>query len=126
MVERFYTYLVFHLHFLIHIFPAILQHALLSMQFSYYAGNIAAGALIQTNTVHLFSFILREILKGKGLFHAVLRIHDILGWIRIRIRGSMSLANGSGSGSGSCIRILDPDPTIFAIDLQDASKKLIF
>ncbi len=29
----------------------------------------------------------------------VLRIHDILGWIRIRIRGSMPLTNGSGSGS---------------------------
>ncbi len=29
--------------------------------------------------------------------HPVLRIHDILGWIRIRIRGSMSLTNGSGS-----------------------------
>jgi hypothetical protein len=32
----------------------------------------------------------------------VLRIHDILGWIRIRIRGSMPLTNGSGFGSGSC------------------------
>jgi len=29
----------------------------------------------------------------------VLRIHDILGWIRIRIRGSMPLTDGSGSGS---------------------------
>jgi hypothetical protein len=29
----------------------------------------------------------------------VLRIHDILVWIRIRIRGSMPLTNGSGSGS---------------------------
>jgi hypothetical protein len=36
----------------------------------------------------------------------VFRIHDILVWIRIRI--------------------LDPDPAIFVIDLQDASKKLIF
>jgi hypothetical protein len=56
----------------------------------------------------------------------VLRIHDILGWIRIRIRihRSMPLTNGSGSGSG--IRIRDPDPAIFVIDLQDASKKLIF
>jgi hypothetical protein len=27
----------------------------------------------------------------------VLRIHGILGWIRIRIRGSMALTNGSGS-----------------------------
>jgi hypothetical protein len=30
----------------------------------------------------------------------VLRIHDILGWIRIRIRGSMPTTNGSGFGSG--------------------------
>ncbi len=35
---------------------------------------------------------------------AVFRIHDILGWIRIRILGSMLLTNGSGSGSW--IRIL--------------------
>jgi hypothetical protein len=34
-------------------------------------------------------------------YKAVLRIHDILGWIRIRIRGSMPLTNGSGSGFGS-------------------------
>jgi hypothetical protein len=40
------------------------------------------------------------------LSQAVLRIHDILGWIRIQI--------------------LDPDPAFFVIDLQDASKKLIF
>jgi hypothetical protein len=37
---------------------------------------------------------------------AVLRIHDILWWIRIRI--------------------LDPDPAIFVIDFHDANKKLIF
>ncbi len=40
---------------------------------------------------------------------AVFRIHDILGWIRIRILGSMLLTNA-----------------IFVIDLQHASKKLIF
>jgi hypothetical protein len=50
----------------------------------------------------------------------VLRIHDILGWIRIRIRGSMPLTNGSGSW------ILDPDPSIFVIDLQDAGNKTKF
>jgi hypothetical protein len=33
-------------------------------------------------------------------FSSVLRIHDILVWIRIRIRGSMILTNGSGSGFG--------------------------
>ncbi len=34
----------------------------------------------------------------------MLRIHDILGWIRIR--GSMPLTSGFGFGSGSWIRIL--------------------
>ncbi len=43
---------------------------------------------------------------GTVVIQAVMRIHDIFGWIRIRI--------------------LDPDPAIFVIDLQDASKKLIF
>ncbi len=38
-------------------------------------------------------------LKVNSLLWAVLRTHDILGWIRIRIRGSMPLTNGSGSGS---------------------------
>ncbi len=49
------------------------------------------------------------------LFPTVLRIHDIWG--------------GSGSGSGDpCLwqMDLDPDPAIFVIDLQDASKKIIF
>jgi hypothetical protein len=55
---------------------------------------------------------------------SVLRIHDILVWIRIR--RSMPLTNGSGSGFGSGSWILDPDPAIFVIDLQDARKKLIF
>jgi hypothetical protein len=40
-----------------------------------------------------------------GKLGPVFRIHDILGWIRIR--GSILLTNGSGSGFG---RILDPDP----------------
>ncbi len=47
--------------------------------------------------------------KGKNRFYdckPVFRIHDILVWIRIRIL------------------ILDPDPAIFVIDLQDANKKL--
>ncbi len=48
----------------------------------------------------------------------VLRIHDILGWIRIWIRGSMPLTNesGSGCGSGSCYFRHWPS--------QDANKKL--
>jgi hypothetical protein len=48
----------------------------------------------------------------------VLRIHDILVWIRIR--GSMPLTAGSGSGCGS------GSPSIFIIDLQDANKKITF
>ncbi len=46
----------------------------------------------------------------------VLRIHDILGWIQIRIRESSLWLMDPDS---------DPDPAIFVIDLQDASKKLI-
>ena len=43
------------------------------------------------------------LLRVRDAFLAVLRIHDILVWIRIRIwiRGSMPLTNGSGSGCGS-------------------------
>jgi hypothetical protein len=83
----------------------------------------------------------------------VLGIRDIL--VRIRIPGSVPLTNGSRSGSNSgsdslssvqccgsrtfwggsrprsadpCLRLMDPDPypDIFVIDLQDASKKLVF
>ncbi len=41
----------------------------------------------------------------------------------------MTFWGGSGSGSGSadaCLWLMDPDPAMFVIDLQDASKKLIF
>ncbi len=47
---------------------------------------------------------------------AVLRIHDILVWIRIR--GSMPRLMDPNPD-------LDPDPAIFVVDLQDANKKLI-
>ncbi len=45
--------------------------------------------------------------------------------------GSMTCWGGSGSGfSDPCLRLMDPNsdpyPAIFVIDLQDASKKLIF
>jgi hypothetical protein len=46
---------------------------------------------------------------------AVLWIRDILVWIRIR--GSVPLTNGSAPEP-------DPDLAIFALDLQDANKKL--
>jgi hypothetical protein len=47
----------------------------------------------------------RQDLKNYKIHHhgpsqAVLQIHDILMWIRIRIRGSIPLTNGSGFGSG--------------------------
>ncbi len=41
--------------------------------------------------------------------------------------GSMTFWCGSGSGSADpCLWLIDPDPAIFVIDLQDANKKLIF
>ncbi len=49
----------------------------------------------------------------------------------IQCCGSMTFWGGSGSGSADpCLWLMDldpdPDPAIFVIDLQDASKKLIF
>ncbi len=39
----------------------------------------------------------------------------------------MKFRGGSGSGSADpCLWLVDPDPAIFVIDFQDASKKLIF
>jgi hypothetical protein len=46
----------------------------------------------------LFLCYINDFWSITTLFSAVLRIHDILGWIRNRIRGSMPLINGSGSG----------------------------
>jgi hypothetical protein len=48
----------------------------------------------------------------------VLRIHDILVWIRIRIRGSMPLLMDPDSDA-------DLDPSIFIIVLQDAKKNKV-
>jgi hypothetical protein len=44
------------------------------MKFADSAGNIAGGALIQTNTFYFlyfmnFSYDLRDTLRGRGLFH---------------------------------------------------------
>ncbi len=52
---------------------------------------------------------------SRSAFAPVFQIYDIFVWIPIRIRGAMPLTNGS-----------DPDPGIFIIDFQDATKKLIF
>jgi hypothetical protein len=57
---------------IIQVLPAVLQPALLCMQFADSAGNIAAGALIQTNTLLLyfldFSSVLTDILRGRELY----------------------------------------------------------
>jgi hypothetical protein len=45
-----------------------------------------------------------------NLKKSVLRIHDILGWIRIL---------------GLMPRLMDPDPAFFVTDLPDASEKLL-
>jgi hypothetical protein len=60
-------------------------------------------------------------LKRKRVCLPVMRIHDILVWIRIRIwiRGSMPLTNDPDPDA-------DSDPAIFVIDLQDANRKQIF
>jgi hypothetical protein len=68
--------------------------------------------------------------KQKRYHLAVLRIHDILGWIRIRIRGSMPLTNGSGSGFGSgygsWIRILLFSSLTFKIQQKTSFFHTIF
>ncbi len=46
------------------------------------------GHTVHCDTLYTYTYLCQE---------PVLRIHDILGWIRIRIRGSMPLTNGSGS-----------------------------
>ncbi len=56
------------------------------------------------------------------LLSAVLRIHDILGWIQIRIRGSMPLTNGSGFEFGSWIRFL----LFSSLTFKMSAKNLIF
>jgi hypothetical protein len=71
---------------------------------------------VYANIVHGdVNLMLQYIAFGEqGHFLPVFRIFDILVWIRIRGAMPPNLD-------------LDPDPTaIFVIDLQDASKKLIF
>jgi hypothetical protein len=64
---------------------------------------------IQVSTKCIYEFLCsegtvlyfgRSFQSFKKLLIPVLRIHDILVWIRIR--GTMPLTNGSGCGSGSC------------------------
>jgi hypothetical protein len=58
--------------------------------------------------LHLVDGLMPTLGQITSMSKPVLRIHDIL--VRIRIRGSMPLTN------------LDPDPSIYVIDLQDAKK----
>ncbi len=58
------------------------------------------------------------IVEPRAVDPPVFRIHDILGWIRIRILGSMLLTNGSGSW----IRIL----LFSSLTFKMPAKKLIF
>ncbi len=60
----------------------------------------------------------------KASILAVLRIHDILGWIRIRIRGSMPLTNGSGFGSW--IRIMLSSSQTFKMPAKNKFVDTIF
>ncbi len=79
-------------------------------------GQVGSGIIFRIrDRIRLFRLSICQFFKILYL-KAVLRIHDILGWIRIRGSGSMPLTNGSGSWS--CY--------FFVTDLQDPSKKLIF
>ncbi len=65
-------------------------------------------------------------IKEHLMIEAVLRIHDILWWIRIRIRGSMPLTNGSGSRFGSGSRILLFSALTFKMPTKKLFKKKFF
>ncbi len=60
-----------HFFIIIYVVPAVLLLARLCMQFADSAGNIAAGALNQTNTFSLciFKIFLLFSERGKELFH---------------------------------------------------------
>jgi hypothetical protein len=60
-----------HFFILIYVNPAVLLLARLCMPFADFAGNIAAGALIQTNTFSfcVFRIFLQFTERGKELFH---------------------------------------------------------
>jgi hypothetical protein len=75
----------------------------------------ASEDTVAIDTLPVLGWQLESLAEVRRLEKAVLRIHDILVWIRIPIFGSIHLTNGSGFGSGSCY-------CIFIIDLQDANK----
>ncbi len=71
--EKRFLNVAYIFYFLIYVVPAVLLFARLCMQFADSAGNIAAGALNQTNT---FSFCIFKIFllfaeRGKELFHVM-------------------------------------------------------
>jgi hypothetical protein len=72
--------------------PHLLMHLFLDEGFKHrlHSPQLSAVQLTQLGLPQT-----RPLLQCKG---AVFRIHDILGWIRIRILGSMLPTGGSGSG----------------------------
>ncbi len=70
----------------------------------------------------IYMLYCRDFISQAHVWKLVLRIHDILVWIRIRMRGSMWLMDPDPDS--------DPDPNaypdtaIFIINLQEANKNL--
>ncbi len=61
------------------------------------------------------------------IFHVQCSKLQYMYMTNMQCSGSMTFWGGSGSGSSdTCFWLIDPDPAILVIDLQRASKKLIF
>ncbi len=66
-------------------------------------------------------------LRKTKIYSELFHITDGICISLLQCCGSMTFWSGSGSGSADpCLWLMDPDPAFFVIDLQDASKKLIF
>jgi hypothetical protein len=63
--------------------------------------EMSADLFLEHIPLHMYRMYASNMLANH-IKKPVFRIHDILGWIRIRIHGSMPLTNGSVSGFGSC------------------------
>ncbi len=78
-----------------------------------------------TNVIGAVSFHLLASRASVMLLTLVQRFfHFRLRLSNIQCSGSMTFWCGSGSAD-PCLRLMDPEPAIFVIDLQDANKKLI-
>jgi hypothetical protein len=84
---------------LFHLYPFVLCDSISKLEYSW----VEYKPHIHCTVVHL-TLLRRDLLTPSVLSLPVLRIHDILVWIRTRIWicGSMPLTYGSGFGSGSC------------------------